>query len=162
MSGRKIDRTGICWDGVSAFGRIRLKVGFWWILSSPAGGFLAYFAVSMSILILLKLIPDSDRFGSGSDSGGFGRIPGPWNRISPTQAICSGPTQFADLEARHGPRQQHHGLQRQVPARILSLGLGTRAIFVSFGTVSSYKQIHVPPSGFYDKVRETTYTLSNK
>ena len=70
------------WVGVSGgFQRIRSRVRFGRIrvdchASSPAGIFWKYFAVYMGILTLSKWIPDSDGFGRGSDSGGFGWIPG--------------------------------------------------------------------------------------
>jgi len=71
----------------SVEGRIRVDSGGF--RAAPQGDFLAYFAVCMGILTPSKWIPDSDGFGRGSDSGGFGWIPEPRNWNPPTQVHVS-------------------------------------------------------------------------
>ena len=61
----------------------------------PRRGNVCGVSVSMGILTAQKWIPDSDRVSRGSDAGGFGWIPIPWNWNPPTQQhttmIQSGP-----------------------------------------------------------------------
>ena len=69
----------------SVEGRIRVDSGGF--RAAPQGEILAYCTVCMGILTLQKQkwIPGSDGFGRWSDSGGFGRIPGPHKWNPPTQ-----------------------------------------------------------------------------
>jgi len=65
-------------------GRIRVDSGGF--PTGPQGLFLRYLTLcNMGILTIQKWIPDSDGFGRGFDSGGFGGTPGPrkWNVPTP-------------------------------------------------------------------------------